>query len=98
MNGRNKKEKGITLIALIVTIVVLIILATISMFAVFGENGIIVKAQEAKRMHEEGKSTEENRLDDYTKYIGNYMKKDEEVSCGEMEMMEIADLNCIFIV
>lgn len=28
----------------------------------------------------------------------NDMKKDEEVSCGEMEMMEIADLNCIFIV
>ena len=77
MNGRNKKEKGRTLIALIVTIVVLIILATISMFAVFGENGIIVKAQEAKRMHEEGKSTEENRLDDYTKYIGNYIKKDD---------------------
>ncbi len=77
MNGRNKKEKGITLIALIVTIVVLIILATISMFAVFGDNGIIVKAQEAKRMHEKGKSTEENRLDDYTKYIGNYMKNEE---------------------
>ena len=74
---KEKREKGITLIALIVTIVVLIILATVSMFAVFGENGIIVKAQEAKRMHEEGKSTEENRLDDYTKYIGNYMKKDD---------------------
>ena len=78
MNGRNKKEKGITLIALVVTIVVLIILASISIFAVFGDNGIIHKAQEAKRMHEEGKSTEENRLDDYTKYIGNYMKNEEQ--------------------
>ena len=75
-NLKEKRELGITLIALIVTIVVLIILATISIFAVFGENGIIARAQTAKNTHEEGKADETNTLDDYASYIGNYMKNE----------------------
>ena len=43
-----KKNSGITLIALVITIVVLLILAGISISAVFGRNGIIDKANEAK--------------------------------------------------
>ena len=43
-----KKNKGITLIALVITIIILIILASISISAVFGQNGLITKAQEAK--------------------------------------------------
>lgn len=41
------KNRGITLIALVVTIVILIILATISIYAVFGENGLIRRTEEA---------------------------------------------------
>ena len=44
-----RKEKGITLVALVVTIIVLIILAGISINLLLGENGIITKAQEAKK-------------------------------------------------
>ena len=44
-----RKEKGITLVALVVTIIVLIILAGISINLVLGDNGIITKAQEAKK-------------------------------------------------
>ena len=44
-----KKNKGITLVALVVTIVVLLILAGVSINLVLGDNGIIVKAKEAKR-------------------------------------------------
>ncbi len=40
-----KEQKAITLIALVITIVVLIILAAISIGAIFGENGLLVKAQ-----------------------------------------------------
>ncbi len=40
-------EKGITLVALVVTIVVLLILAGITISTLFGENGIINKAQDA---------------------------------------------------
>ena len=72
-NRRAKKNSGITLIALVVTIVVLIILATVSILAVFGDNGIIARAQKAKDTHEKGKADETNTLDDYASYIGNYL-------------------------
>ena len=45
---KNKKERGITLIALITTIIVLLILAGISIGAITGSNGIIGQAQSAK--------------------------------------------------
>ncbi len=70
---KNDRQKGITLIALVVTIVVLIILATVSILAVFGNNGIIARAQTAKDTHEKGKADETNTLDDYASYIGNYL-------------------------
>ena len=70
---RVKENSGITLIALVVTIVVLIILATVSILAVFGDNGIIARAQTAKDTHEKGKADETNTLDDYASYIGNYL-------------------------
>ena len=72
-NRRAKKNSGITLIALVVTIVVLIILATVSILAVFGDNGIIERAQTAKDTHQKGKADETNTLDDYASYIGNYL-------------------------
>ena len=72
-NSKNNRQNGITLIALVVTIVVLIILATVSILAVFGDNGIIARAQTAKDTHEEGKADETNTLDDYASYIGNYL-------------------------
>ena len=43
-----KRNKDITLIALVITIIILIILAAIAINAVFGENGLILRAQEAK--------------------------------------------------
>lgn len=50
MDKRNmRKEKGITLVSLVVTIIVLILLAGVSVHLVLGNNGIITKAQEAKK-------------------------------------------------
>jgi type II secretory pathway pseudopilin PulG len=46
-NERNKIS-GITLIALVVTIIVLLILASITINLLFGDNGVITQAQEAK--------------------------------------------------
>ena len=43
-----RKNTGITLIALVITIIILIILAAITINAVFGENGLILRAQESK--------------------------------------------------
>lgn len=46
MNKAKKiTERGITLIALVITIVILIILATVTLNALFGENGLINRAQ-----------------------------------------------------
>ena len=49
-----KRNKGITLIALVITIIILIILAAIAINAVFGENGLILRAQESKFKTEVG--------------------------------------------
>ena len=44
-----KSNKGVTLVALVVTIIVLIILAGISINLILGDNGLITRAQEAKK-------------------------------------------------
>ena len=44
-----RNQKGVTLVALVVTIIVLIILAGININLLLGENGLITKAQEAKK-------------------------------------------------
>ena len=44
-----ESQKGVTLVALVVTIIVLIILAGISINLLLGDNGLITRAQEAKK-------------------------------------------------
>ena len=57
------KNKGITLVALVITIVILIILATISINVIFGDNGLIQKAEEAKEMTANSTIAEQEELD-----------------------------------
>lgn len=45
-----KKQEGITLITLVITIVLLILLAGISINLLLGENGLITKAKESKKL------------------------------------------------
>ena len=52
MKRNIKKTSGITLIALVITIVVLIILAMISIGSIFGENGLIERAEKGKEIYE----------------------------------------------
>ena len=70
MGSRNK---GITLIALVVTIVILIILATVSISALFGENGLIKKAQEARDHQSNAITSEEEDLNRLTAEFANVM-------------------------
>ncbi len=46
------KNKGITLIALVITIIVILILAGVSINTLFGDNGLLTKADEARRENE----------------------------------------------
>ena len=61
-NLENDRQRGITLIALVVTIVVLIILATVSILAVFGDNGIIARAQKAKDSYSNSQKLEDEQM------------------------------------
>ena len=97
-NSKNNRQKGITLIALVVTIVVLIILATVSILAVFGDNGIIARAQTAKDTHEKGKADETNTLDDYASYIGNYLDGKGGSSGGNIDKDTGWDLDKVTII
>lgn len=51
MNWMVKQEKnnGITLIALVITIIILLILAGITISTLTGENGLLTKANTAKK-------------------------------------------------
>ncbi len=95
---KNSRQKGITLIALVVTIVVLIILATVSILAVFGDNGIIARAQTAKDTHQKGKADETNTLDDYASYIGNYLDGKGGSSGGNIDKDTGWDLDKVTII
>ena len=70
MNGEKlKKEynkilekKGITLISLVITIIILLILVAVSIATLTGENGILIRANDAKTETEEAKEDELRRL------------------------------------
>ena len=53
-----KGSKGITLIALVITVIVILILAGITISAISGENGIIQKAEQAKKTYTESSEKE----------------------------------------
>ena len=65
------KQTGITLIALVVTIVVLLILAGVSINALFGDSGIIQKAQDAQNRMNNAQESDLNALNDLDKWINN---------------------------
>ena len=64
-------QTGITLIALVVTIVVLLILAGVSINALFSENGIIKRAQDAQNKVNNAQESDLNALNDLDKWINN---------------------------
>ena len=66
-----KKQRGITLIALVVTIVILIILASISIGALFGDSGVINKANDAKEMSEVAQEKDKLKLAIYSANVNS---------------------------
>ena len=68
-NKRNLKERGITLIALVVTIVVLLILAGVSLNAIFSENGIIKRAQDAQNKMDQATQNDLDSINELNNWI-----------------------------
>lgn len=58
-----KQERGITLIALVITIIILLILAGISIAMLTGENGILTKADNAKKETDIQETKEQIKLE-----------------------------------
>ena len=67
------KERGITLIALVITIIILIILATVTITLVFGEGGLIQRAQEGKRLTDQAQKDEQDELKGAEEFINGIL-------------------------
>ena len=59
---KNKKSKGITLIALVITIVILLILSGITIATLTGENGLFARSKQAKQSQIESEMKEKLNL------------------------------------
>ena len=66
-----KNKKGITLIALVVTIIILLILAGISIAMLTGNNGILQKATDAKKLTGKEKVIEQAKIDIFDQIADN---------------------------
>ena len=62
LQKKNKRNKGITLIALAVTIIVMLILAGVTMATLTGENGIITQAKKSKEASKKAEADEKANL------------------------------------
>ena len=73
MKTKNKKnylkQNGITLIALVVTIVVLLILAGVSLNAIFSENGIIKRAQDAQNKMDQAAENDQKGINELSNWL-----------------------------
>ena len=70
---KTNKENGITLIALVITIIILIILATVTITLVFGEGGLIQRAQEGKELTEQAQKDEQDELKGAEEFINGVL-------------------------
>lgn len=79
MRTKIKQEIGITLIALVVTIVVLLILAGVSVNALFGNSGIIQKAQDAQNKMNKATENDQREINELSNWIENHVNGTESV-------------------
>ena len=76
---KEKKQKGITLVALVVTIIVIIILAGVSINMLVGEKGIINLAQKAKENMEKAQIEENENLGKLANELSENLKEGYEI-------------------
>ena len=82
------KEKGITLIALVVTIVVLLILAGVTINALFGDTGIIKKAQDAQNKMDQAAENDLNALNELNEWLDDKINE----TTGENKTVDISTI------
>ena len=82
------KEKGITLVALVVTIVILIILSTVAINAIFGDNGLIKRAEEAKNMTEGALKNENQEITNAVAYMNEILDENDKDELEDIRKVE----------
>ena len=70
-------QKGITLVALVITIVILIILATVAISFAFGDNGLINRAEDAKKYYANDTAYTQESITNVEKYIDSKLPASE---------------------
>ena len=96
LKQRKKGERGITLIALVITIIVLLILAAVSIATLTGQNGILTRANDAKRENEIASVKEQAQLD-IANWIAEKLENGEDSTVNTpekvQEILEAANQN-----
>ena len=96
LKNLKKSSKGITLIALVITIIVLLILAAVSIATLTGQNGILSRADDAKKENEIASVKEQARLD-ISNYIAEKLENGEDSTVNTpervQEVLEVANQN-----
>ena len=85
-----REKKGITLIALVITIIVLLILAGVTIATLFGDNGVLTKAQQAVNEYNKGASDEQIKLSTIEQWMNQYETGE------EIDLNEIINLRGIY--
>ena len=80
-------NNGITLIALVITIIVLLILAGVTIATLMGDNGILTKANDAKRETELAEVKEKAQLD-IASWVADKMEKREDSTVNTPDMVK----------
>ena len=80
-------NNGITLIALVITIIVLLILAGVTIATLMGDNGILTKANDAKRETEIAEVKERAQLD-IASWVADKMENGEDATVNTPDMVK----------
>ena len=87
----SNSNKGITLVALVITIVILIILATVAINFAFGNNGLINRAEDAKKYYANDTAYTEEALSNVESYIDGIIGENGGSGPREVEGVTIPD-------
>ena len=83
----NNTNNGITLIALVITIIVLLILAGVTIATLMGDNGILTKANDAKRETEIAEVKERAQLD-IASWVADKMQNGEDATVNTPDLVK----------
>ena len=81
--NKSRKNKGITLVVLVITIIIIIILSTVAISFAFGDNGLIQRAEDAKKYYSNDTAYTEESVSNAEAYL--------EEALGNVKMVESAD-------